>query len=242
MKRRLYIFLGLFLITASAWCQQEKNYELPKSRRIIDEVELIAGLSVNIPNDNGFSERLRRSSLGNILDSYNSKIGYSLGIGVAHTIGRRTELNAFSIWERRGFIQENLSLGGANIIKYVGDLRINYLSLALTSKFYFSDKKRIYTYSGFYYSWLFSSFRKETLFINNQSTQGGSITDDPNLKDDFGLTLGLGYSIPVSNKYLHLRLQGNYGLAKIMDINSLVINNNSIFFVLTYSIIKKSKL
>ena len=96
--------------------------------------------------------------------------------------------------------------------------------------------------AGLYYSWLQGTFRKETLSLNGQTTIS-STSNDPNLKsNDFGLTLGAGYSITIDTKSkIAFLLQGNYGLSEIIDINALTINNNSISFFVTYSHTRFSK-
>lgn len=224
------------MLSINALSQNSNSIQIPDRKRFIDKIEILLGPMLSFPDDNGFSERLKQTSSGTILDSYNSKFGYSLGIGVGHTVSKKFDLNARLLWEQRGFVQEKTTIGGTDILKYEGDQRINCLSFTATTDFYFSANRKLYAYSGFYFSKLQSSFRKETVFTNNQPSFTGSTTDDPNLKDDFGLIVGVGYGISISNRHLlNLRLQGNYGLSKIIDVNTLAINNTSVCFYFGYT-------
>jgi hypothetical protein len=232
------ILVKLLLISSSLFGQHDEKYKAIEPKRYIDKVEFIVGPTLQIPDENGFSERLKQSSLGTILDSYNSKYGYSLGFGLSHSVSDRIGINCKLLWEQKGFIEEKKSTSpnSLDFITYKGNLESNYITLAVRPVFYFSKKRKIQLYPGIYYSWLQGSFRKEELYRNNQLTFTGSTTNDPNLKDDYGVLIGGGYLISLSSKInLTFHLQLNYGLAKIMDINSLRINNNSICLFTAFS-------
>jgi hypothetical protein len=227
-----------FLIATVAQLGADAQTENSARKRFIDKVEFVIGPTLQFPDDNGFSERLKQSSLGNIFDSYNSKFGYSLGFGFSHSISDKVGINCKLLWEQKGFIEETKSISpnSLDFITYKGNLESKYITLAVAPVFYFSKKRKIQLYPGIYYSWLQGSFRKEELYRNNLLTQTGSITNDPNLKDDYGVLIGAGYPISLSSKInLTFHLQLNYGLAKIMDINFLRISNNSICLFTAFS-------
>lgn len=228
MKIQLCILI--VFITATAWCQEKK---------IIDKVEIIAGPSLQFPDDNGFSERLKQTSMGTIITSFNSKYGYSFGAGLVHTLNNKFDITARVLWERKGYVEKTF---GVNGFEYVGDSKNDYISLYIHSTFFLGKRKNVQIVAGLYYSWLQRTFRKETLSLNGQTTIS-TTTNDPNLKsNDFGLTLGAGYSITIDTKSkIAFLLQGNYGLCKIIDINTLTINNNSISLFVIYSRSRFSK-
>ena len=246
MKTKSYLFLcASILVGINVFGQEANTDQLPKQRRFIDKVEFLIGPTLQFPDDNGFSERLKQSSSGTILDSYNSKFGYSFGFGLSHSINDRIEIKAKILWEQKGFIEEKKSISptSPDFTFYKGDLKSDYITLGVAPVFYFSKNRKIQLYPGIYYSWLQGSFRKEELYRNNQLTQTGSTTNDPSLKDDYGVSIGCGYAVSLkSNVNLLFGLQLNYGLAKITDLNSLKISNNSIGLFIAYSINRKKNI
>ena len=239
MKIRPCILIAFAFISATVWSQENKVSELPKSKKIINKVEIVAGPTLQFPNDNGFSERLKQASMGTILTSFNSKYGYSLGAGLVHSLSNKFDITGRVLWERKGYIEKTFGING---FEYIGDSKNDYLSLYIQPTFFLGKRKNMQIIGGLYYSWLQGTFRTEKLSLNGQTTIS-TTTNDPNLKsNDFGLTLGAGYSIAIDTKSkIAFLLQGNYGLSKIIDINTLTINNNSISFFVTYSRSRFSK-
>lgn len=227
------ILVNVFLISLSVLAQPDEKYKTIEPKRFIYKFELIGGPTLQLPDDNGFSERLKQSSMGTILTSFNSKYGYSFGAGLAHSLRNRFDIVARVLLERKGYIEET---SGTNGFKYIGDSKNDYITLNVHPSFFLDRKENMQIVIGSYFSWLQGAFRRETSSLNGQTTIT-STTNDPNLHSiDFGVTFGAGYSIVVDTKSkISFLLLGNYGLNKIININTLTINNNSISFFVTYS-------
>lgn len=217
------------------WAQQVLE-DLPIPRPFISNVQLFAGSSLNFPDDNGWYDRINSGSQGLISGEYRMKIGYLAGIGIAHSAGSHFEINGRLAWDRRGYLQQSSTLGdNNNIRKYEANAQNDYITGSIALDFFVKKNARLYISSGVAYSYLVKSFIAETSYLNNQIAQQSSITNSPEINDyDIGVLFATGYIVPINNKMkLDLRVQGNYGLTDIVNVNGLVINSNSLnFFII----------
>jgi hypothetical protein len=114
MKTQIYIFAVLIMISTHGWCQQNKVYHLPKSKRFIDKVEFVIGTGLCFNHGNMFVENYRGEyANGNYVENKRlTKIGYSIGIGAYHPVNDWIDINVRVLWEQKGYKSElNTPLG-----------------------------------------------------------------------------------------------------------------------------------
>jgi hypothetical protein len=231
-------FVALVVLQFSALAQQEGDIEKYMPSQIIDKVEIVAGPNINFPNDHGYGDYIKNApSSAPATDELKVKIGYSVGFGIAHSIGKRFELHTRALLERKGYKEEVTVDGGVNNFhKGEYTTRNDYFTLSVLPRVYIGKKSRIHLFSGAYYSWLLKSFRKEYTYLNDQVTQVTSTTNDPGIhKFEVGVCGGVGYSFRFSpTNYLAIQVQGNYGLSDIVNVNRVRITCSSISLSIAY--------
>lgn len=202
-----------------------------RPKRVIDELEVLFGVSTLIHNDHGYSEFMASSSAGKMAVDFFSKWGYSYGVGLVHSFNNQIDLVGRVQWQRSGFIQKEQTTASGNIHLYQGDYRLEYLNIVLLPHFFFK-KSRFHLLAGMTWGKLLSSYRDEKLYLNGQLFQQSSTTNDPNMKEYlFDVCFGLGYSIPLNkNNLITLQLIGNQGLTDIMNVNKLRLTSQSLSF------------
>lgn len=237
MKFHFKIFTALFLVADySSYGQSSNDIRMPESKRLIDNVQIFTGLSLNFPDDNGWYKSVNTSSQGLISGEYQMKIGYLIGLGIGHSIRNRHEINVRIAFEQSGYLEESTSIGdNSNVYKYESNTINDYLTSQIASDLFIDKKNKFFISSGIFYSHLLKSLRKETLYLNEQITQISTVTNSSEISRHYaGILFAVGHSITLNTAYkLSLRIQGNYGLTDVVNINGLVINSNSLnFFIL----------
>lgn len=230
MNNYLYIFL--FTVTSlSTFGQIQNGFKLPEPKRLIDKVEVFVGPSLYFPDDNGWSKRIYNGSQGLTSSEFKKKFGYLAGFGITHSIGNHIEINGRLAWDRKGYLQEDLTLGdNNNVYKYEANARNDYLTGIIAPNYFIDKMKKFYLSSGIFYSHLSKSIIKETSYLNYQITQRSTITNSPEISDyDAGVLFAIGYFMPINRQsMLGYRLQFSYGLTDIINVNGLVVNSNSL--------------
>lgn len=202
---------------------------LPEPTKFIDRIEIFAGSGLNIPNDKGWYKRISKDSQSLISGEFSSRIGYSLGVGITHSLSNRFKINAYMLWDTRGYRQDNTTIGdNNNIFGYKANARTDYITVQLAPNFFISRNYRLFVSSGVFYSHLLSSFIKEKSYLNGLHVQSSSIRNSSEVSNyEFGFIVAFGYEFTkIKSLNLFLRLQGNFGLTDIVKANELMINNN----------------
>ena len=212
--------LSLFLVVA-ANAQESGN-------KIISRFEFVAGPSFS--NNTGY------------LNNYDSKTGYSFGVGYYQKLYKSFSLNVRALHEMKGSVA-NYPYGAADetgVITEINDkytTEFNYLTLYLFPTLQLGKNKNLYLGAGGYYSFLrrlsVSTFRtnKETGEFISEST-----TTDPHYFDptfDAGVAFQAGYSFNVSSK-IQLMLQAfiNRGLVDLHNDYPMGSQRNNTFGIL----------
>lgn len=206
-----------------------------KPKKFIDKVEFIVGSSIQFPYDNGFGDKINKSSLGTIAYDLKPFAGYFIGLGLIHSFRQRFEISGRILWERKGYIEETSSFQPNTTLKEVDETKNEYITFLLKPSVFLGVTKKFQIFSGFYYSLLSNSFRQETLYVNRQITQVSSTTNNPILSNhDLGVLVGCGYQFYLSQRnQLGIQFQGNYGLSELININTLIIKNNSLYLMVS---------
>ena len=138
MRRQfLKIYFAIFFLTTSTlFGQSHENLKLPEPKRLIDKVEFFGSIGFHFPNDNGWYDKINRESQGLIAGEFKKKVGYLAGLGITHSIGRKLEINGRLAWDRKGYLQENVTLDNDNIFKYTAKAQNEYLTGILAPDFF----------------------------------------------------------------------------------------------------------
>lgn len=206
-------------------------------KKFIDQVEIFVGPSLHFPDDNGFYSRIERETDGQSRGKYKAQAGYMAGASLIHSMGELFQVHASLAWDRKGYLAESIVSGSGNdIYKNIGDVRNDYLSGVLALDFFIPNSSKFYISSGCFYSHLLKSLTQETLYVNGKATQVSFIKDNPEIrKSHVGILFAVSYSWQLNQKdKLGLRLQGNYGLVDVVNVNGLVVDMNSLNLQITF--------
>ena len=225
------MYKSLAVTTFTVCAVLAANAQEFSSSKISSRFEFIAGPSFS--NNSGY------------LNDYDSKIGYSIGVGYYQKLSSSFSLNFRSLYEMKGSVA-TYSYGVADDIETIEvddtyTTKFNYLTFYLLPTLQIGRNKNIYISAGGYYSFL------HRLSVNSYQTRSDTgeflsdnTTTDKNYFDpgyDAGVSFQLGYSFKVSDK-CQLMLQSfiNRGL---IDLHNDAIGsqrNNTFGLLLTMRI------
>ncbi len=199
--------------------------------KILNRFELVAGPSFS--KNSGY------------LSDYDSKAGYSFGVGYYQPFSKSFSLNIRSLYEQKGSAATySYGLTDTNGTVEMTDkytTKFNYLSFYALPTLQLGRNKNIYLSAGGYYSFL------QKLSVNTYSTNrdtGEFISEntstDKNYFDpsfDAGVSFLIGYSFKVSDKnQLMLQGFGNRGLVDLYNGNMGSQRNNTFGLLLSLRI------
>lgn len=215
-----------------------------KPERFIDKVEIFVGPSLSFNYGNKFLKNYRDDLLEN---KRLPKVGFSFGAGVYHSVKKYFDINARLFFEKKGSKAElNVPFipdGNRYIIN--SEYTYNYLTIQLIPRVLIGIKRKFSLKFGGYYSILKTIKGFESAFDTqglvgaegsfngrywrsfNSNGQISSFTFSPGLRsferDDFGATLGFGYSIKVKEQHkIFIELIENLGFN---NINKPILEN-----------------
>ena len=130
MKKACFVALVSLQLTASA--QQKVDIEKYIPGKVIDKVEIIFAPSLIMPQENGFSDYINSITLGRITYRVKPKLGYLAGMGLIHSFGKRFDLNARILYEKKGYKWEHYnSLTPDTVYTTNYDIRSGYLTYSI---------------------------------------------------------------------------------------------------------------
>ena len=157
----------------------------------------------------GFNLGYNSSTVSSNNQNSNASVGVNLGFSTDYYFNNRWSIKGKLIYDQKGwtngFIQD-INTG----IKYSTNFNLNYLTIPIMANWHFGKTRDWYLQFGIYSGILLNA--KETAF-NTDVKDGFNATD-------FGITLGIGYKIPVSDKLkLIIEYDGQSGIKDIFKSN-----------------------
>ena len=217
--------LASFLLCAVVTTQAQES----SSNKVINRFEFVAGPSFSM--NTGY--------LGN----YDSKIGYSLGIGYYIKLSNSFSLNLRTLYELKGSAAKH-SYGlhddnGMVDIDETTTTKLNYMTFYLLPTFQLGRNKNIYINAGGYFS---VPRRINVNTYRTRSDTGELISNDTNSDINYfdpgydaGVSFQIGYAFKVSDKFqLMVQAFSNRGLIDLYNPSIGSQRNNT--FGLTLSL------
>jgi hypothetical protein len=220
MYKVITLFSSIFCFAFTA------NSQEVASNSILYKFEVIAGPSFS--KNSGY------------LSEYDSKAGYSFGIGYYQELYKSFSVNVRALYEMKGstttYNYGNVGAGGTIDVNDRYDTKLKYLSFYVLPTIKLGRNKNILIGAGGYYSFL------QRLSVNSYQTRAGTgefisettHTDNKYFHPDHdaGLSFQIGYSFKVSDKsQLMLQVYSNRGLIDLYN-PSLGSQRNNTFGLL----------
>lgn len=201
----------------------------PSSNKILNRFELVVGPSFS--KNTGY------------LPNYDSKAGYSVGVGYYQKLSKSFSLNFRSLYESKGSAATySYGLTDVNGTVETDDkytTKFKYLTFYVLPTLQLGRNKNIHISAGGYYSFL------QKLSVNSYRTRtdtGEFISEDTNTDKDYfspdydaGVSFQIGYSFKVSDKSrLMLQAFSNRGLIDLTNPSIGSQRNNTFGLLLSF--------
>ncbi|MGL2966234.1 porin family protein [Flavobacterium sp. XGLA_31] len=157
------------------------------------------------------------SSVSNSRETSDSKSGFNFGGSADYYFSRAWSIKGKLIYDQKGwdngFIEDSQTG-----FQYNTDYRLNYLTIPIMANWHFGNDRNWYLQFGPYMGFLLSA----------EETRFGTDVKKAFNTNDFGLTLGIGVKIPVSDKVkLFFEFDGQGGVDDIFKQNDYSAVTNS---------------
>lgn len=154
-------------------------------------------------------------SVSDSYDSSDTGSGFNFGGSIDYYFSNAWSIKGKLIYDQKGwdngFIEDELGY-------YVTDFKLNYVTIPVMASWHFGNDRNWYLHFGPYFGFL----------MNAEETRYGEDVTEVFNDNDFGLALGIGVKIPVSNKLkLFFELDGQGGLSDIFQQNDFSAVTNS---------------
>lgn len=205
MKISFIVFLFSFLISFSTYAQ---------TKGIVEYGANIGYNSSTVSNSDGSADR---------------GIGINIGVAIDYYFSKRWSIKGKLIYDQKGWDKGFIEFYGFDPNSegpsgsYSTNYDLNYLTIPVMANWHFGRTKNWYFNFGPYVGFLMSA--KETRF--------GTDVKEAFNTTDFGLALGIGVKIPVSDKLkISLEYDGQSGFSNVFkDSNESITNSRSSFNV-----------
>jgi len=226
MSKGLIIWNSVILLLITKVClyaQDRPEIQELMPKQFIDKVEIIAGPSLMLPYGSAYIDSMLRV-----------KIGYSVGLGLIHSLSKRLEMQCRVLWEGKGYKQEQLWGAGSYVHRFTANTTNNYITISVVPRYYVGKENRFHICSGAFYGRLMHSSTKEALYYSNGKMSYSTNPHSQYISNwDAGVSVGGGYSLTsFKGKELLIQAQGNFSIVNIEDNNSIITKYNSIMLTL----------
>lgn len=170
----------------------------------------------------GINVGFNNSTVSNSDVSADTAYGFNIGGSMDYYFSDRWSIKGKLIYDQKGW--DNGFIEDSNGFDYVTDFNINYLTVPVMANWHFGRKRNWFLEFGPYMGFL----------LNAEDVRFGTNVTDSFNSTDFGLSLGIGVKIPVSDKLkLFFEYEGQGGMSDIFKVNefSRVTNSRSSFNV-----------
>jgi hypothetical protein len=202
----LLLFLSINLFAQ----EKQSDYSTYASKKLFSEIEIYVGPGIGFLRGNASVDNSE-------FNKRKVKITYAYGIGLNHNINDRLSLNNKLFFERKGgvseltgtYFDESTKTYKKGISEH--DYSFNYYTLDISAAYKLGKRKKLSIGCGPYLSYLKKHTHKQITFFRGS----GAFFDETEhyRKFDFGVSMLIGYHIPVSPKVqLNVRLINALGL------------------------------
>lgn len=178
-----------------------------------------------------------RFSNNNFVQKGKEKLGYSLGFGLTHHLGKHIFLNTRLLFERKRFGLDYVSYDTAHALigESKQDFSKYYLTISVIPQFVLGK------YFNIGIGFFASEILKSTVDIQsyNQITFGSTLNQTS--KYDRGISFTGGYTVPCRHLIFTIQFTGNYGFQNVLAYQTndpWYFSSYSILFGLSYKIDK----
>ena len=153
---------------------------------------------------------------------FNSKIGYSIGVGSNYFFNEKFSLGARVLYQRTTVLGDFPFAWTSADGDYVGNLELttsfDYISLPIMARYTLGNKIKFNGELGGFVNYLLNSSVSNYIEYNSQ-TQTFAEASGQYTKFDAGLSLGLSSQVPLGEKIsVKLSVYDNYGLVNISTL------------------------
>lgn len=193
-------------------------------KKIATVIILLLGLSSTISAQKkgdiefGVNIGFNRSSVSDSQMTSDLGNGINFGGSLDYYFSDSWSIKGKLIYDQKGWNNDYIQDNNGNV--YSTDVNLNYITIPVMANWHFGKKRNWYLNFGPYFGFL----------LNAQETQFGTDLTDYFNTSDFGLSLGIGVKIPVSNKLkLFFEFDGQGGLSDISinTQNGAITNSRS---------------
>jgi opacity protein-like surface antigen len=166
----------------------------------------------------GFNVGYNSSSASDSRDSFDTGMGFNVGGAMDYYFSSDWSIKGKLIYDQKGWDNDFIEDTNGNV--YPTDINLNYITVPVMANWHFGNKNNWYLSFGPYFGFL----------LNAEETQFGTDLTDYFNSNDFGLALGIGVKIPVSNKLkLFFEYDGQGGFSEVLknSSNSDITNTRS---------------
>jgi hypothetical protein len=234
-KKKFLPFVLILFQTAFSLSAQI-DPKLPESKRFIDKVEIYGALTLNLPDDHGWSDYIYEGSEGRTIDNFHAERGYFYGLGLIHSLSKRFELQGRFASERRKYSEslKTLDFNGDVYAESQSQQQNDYVTFSIVPTYFTSRAKKVHLFSGFSYAYLTKSLQVGSNYVQGKYIGSASInTIDGSERHLVDVLLGAGYVFDVNkNIAVVARAQANCGVSYTANQNEQQISVNSLSFTL----------
>ena len=197
-----FLFIPLFLFSLDLFSQGAFNFDTIKHRKFVQAFEIVAGPTFlyTQPKFENNAQKL--------------KIEYAVKVTLIHSLSKTFELCTSLLFERKGI--KSTAISSIETVRITGDRTNDYLTLSLIPRYMIGKQPRFNIGIGGYISLLKSS---KTAYVYDSSgvrRQYYGAAEPHYRKYDFGISLEVGYIIPLNqNKLITIQILNSNGLIDI---------------------------
>ncbi|MDI9256944.1 MULTISPECIES: porin family protein [Flavobacterium] len=183
-------------------------------RRLLLSVIALLGISTSISAQKkgdvefGFNVGYNSSSVSDDYDSSDASAGFNVAGSIDYYFTNSWSIKTKLIYDQKGW--DNGFIEDSNGSAYSTDFNLNYVTIPVMASWHFGNNRNWYLHFGPYMGFL----------LNAEDVRYNTDVTDAFNSNDFGLALGIGVKVPVSDKVkLFFELDGQGGFNDIFRDN-----------------------
>ena len=241
----LCVLLICFVLQTPLWAQKKDslmraNLQKYAPKKIVSSISIIVGYALLLPYETtGYAENFKQFFQPEGIDAsfqIKNKFGTVAGLAVFHSFGKRWELGARLLYERKGYVTiEEINRPG-NYLKYQYEFSDKYLTFSFVPSLAIGKEKKFNISAGFLYNYFLQSRTDFSQFVNGIQTHSNlgfnTRSGSGKVKFNGSVVIGAGYAVSLNDKdKLCFQLQYNHGIGEIYAYPGEVKSNGIVLSV-----------